>query len=84
MNLGLKKLINPNTLGRRLKHMFNKITLLLVILGAVNIGLVTLLHVDLISVIFGELSRIISVLVGLSGFYMLVTTYTTLLKKTAH
>lgn len=61
--------------------MFNKITLLLVIFGAVNIGLVTLLHVDLIGVIFGDFSRIISVLVGLSGMYMLLTTYTTLLKK---
>lgn len=64
--------------------MFNKITLLLVILGAVNIGLVTMLHVDLISVVFGELGRIISVLVGFSGLYMLVTTYTTLLKKPVH
>jgi uncharacterized membrane protein YuzA (DUF378 family) len=62
--------------------MFNKITLLLVILGAVNIGLVTLLHVDLISVMFGNFSHIISVLIGFSGVYMLLTTYTTLLKKT--
>ena len=64
--------------------MFNKITLLLVIFGAINIGLVTLLHVDLISVLFGTFSHIISVLVGLSGLYMLLTTYTTLLKKPAH
>lgn len=64
--------------------MFNKITLLLVILGAVNIGLVTMLHVDLIGVIFGDLGHIISVLVGLSGIYMLLTTYTTLLKKPVH
>lgn len=61
--------------------MFNKITLLLVIFGAVNIGIVTLLHVDLISLLFGDLSHIVSVLVGLSGIYMLLTTYTTLLKK---
>ena len=58
--------------------MFHKITLLLVILGAVNIGLVTMVHVDSV---FGTFSHIISVLVGLSGLYMLVTTYTTLLKK---
>jgi uncharacterized membrane protein YuzA (DUF378 family) len=64
--------------------MFNKITLLLVILGALNIGLVTMLHVDLISVIFGTFSHIISVLVGFSGLYMLLTTYTTLLKKPVH
>jgi uncharacterized membrane protein YuzA (DUF378 family) len=64
--------------------MFNKITLLLVIFGAINIGLVTLLHVDLIGVVFGDLSHIISVLVGFSGLYMLLTTYTTLLKKPVH
>ncbi len=64
--------------------MFNKITLLLVILGAVNIGLVTLLHVDLIGVVFGDLSHIINALVGFSGIYMLLTTYTTLLKKPVH
>lgn len=62
--------------------MFNKITLLLVIIGALNIGLVTLLHVDLIGVMFGSFSHIISVLIGFSGLYMLLTTYTTLLKKT--
>ena len=64
--------------------MFNKITLLLVIVGAVNIGLMTLLHVDLIGVVFGDLSHIINALVGFSGIYMLLTTYTTLLKKPAH
>ncbi len=64
--------------------MFNKITLLLVILGALNIGLVTLLHVDLIGELFGTFSHIINVLVGLSGMYMLLTTYTTLLKKPVH
>ena len=64
--------------------MFNKITLLLVIFGAVNIGLVTLLHVDLISLLFGDFSHIISVFIGLSGLHMLLTTYTTLLKKTVH
>lgn len=62
--------------------MFNKITLLLVIIGALNIGLVTLLHVDLINVVFGSFSHIIGVLVGFSGLYMLLTTYTTLLNKT--
>ena len=64
--------------------MFNKITLLLVILGAVNIGLVTLLHVDLIGVVFGDLSHLVNALVGFSGIYMLLTTYTTLLKKPVH
>ncbi|MEQ1705568.1 MAG: DUF378 domain-containing protein [Rickettsiales bacterium] len=44
----------------------------------------TVLHVDLIGVLFGTFSHIISVLVGLSGLYMLLTTYTTLLKKPVH
>jgi uncharacterized membrane protein YuzA (DUF378 family) len=63
--------------------MFNKITLLLVILSAVNIGIVTLLHVDLFSVVFGPLNPFVAVLVGVSGFYMLLTTYTTIIKKHA-
>ncbi len=61
--------------------MLHKFALLLVIIGAVNIGLVTWLHVDLITTLFGGFSPFISVLVGLSGVYMLLTTYTTLLKK---
>lgn len=69
-------------MGRRFKkHMLHRLTLLLVIIGAVNIGLITWLHVDLITMLFGDLSHIISVLVGLSGVYMLLTHYTTLLKK---
>ncbi len=63
--------------------MLHKIALLLVIVGAVNIGLVSLAQVNLIGVMFGALSHVINVLVGLSGVYMLLTTYTTLLKKTA-
>jgi uncharacterized membrane protein YuzA (DUF378 family) len=64
--------------------MFNKITLLFVILGALNIGLVTLLHIDLIGVVFGPLGHIINALIGFSGLYMLLTTYTTLLNKPVH
>ncbi len=61
--------------------MLQKLALLLVIVGAVNIGMVSWAHVDLIAVIFGPLAHVISVLVGLSGMYMLLTNYTTLLKK---
>ena len=61
---------------------FHKIATLLVIIGAVNIGLGTLAHIDLIGM-FGGLSHVINVLVGISGIYMLLDTYTTLLKKTA-
>lgn len=63
--------------------MLNRLALLLVILGATNIGLVSWIHVDVIGVLFGGLSSIINVLVGLSGLYMLLTHYTTLLKKVA-
>lgn len=60
--------------------MLNKITLFLVILGAANIGLTTWAHVDVIAVVFGDLSRFISAMVGLSGMYMLLKNYTNLLK----
>lgn len=63
-------------------HTFHKLSVFLVILGAVNTGLVTLAHIDLIGM-FGPLTFIINVLVGVSGIYMLLDTYTTLLKKPA-
>ena len=59
-----------------------KLTTLLVTVGAMNIGLVTFFHFDLIG-LFGGLSQIINVLVGLAGIHMFLDTYTTLLKKTA-
>lgn len=62
--------------------MLHKLAMFLVIIGAANIGLVTWLKVDLISM-FGALSPTVNVLVGVSGLYMLLATYTTLLKKTA-
>lgn len=60
--------------------MFHKIATFLVILGAANIGLTSWVHIDLIAM-FGALSATINVLVGVSGLYMLLSTYTTLLKK---
>lgn len=50
------------------------IALILIIIGAINWGLVGFLNFDLVAAIFGEmavLSRIIYGLVGLSGIYML-------------
>ena len=50
------------------------LALVLVIIGAINWGLVGLAGFDLIKTIFGEmsaLSRILYVLVGLSGVYVL-------------
>lgn len=61
-------------------RMFHKVATFLVIVGAANIGLTSWLHFDLIAV-FGALSSTINVLVGVSGIYMLISTYTTLLKK---
>ena len=63
--------------------MFHKIALLLVILGATNVGFMSWLHVDVISTLFGVIAPMVNVLVGLSGVYMLLTTYTTLIKKPA-
>lgn len=60
--------------------MFHKFATFLVILGAANIGLTSWLHIDLIGM-FGALSATVNVLVGVSGIYMLLSTYTTLLKK---
>lgn len=50
------------------------IALVLVIIGAINWGLVGLLNFDLVAAIFGSmsiLSRIIYDLVGLSGIYLI-------------
>jgi hypothetical protein len=54
--------------------MLQKIALALVIIGALNWGLVGLANYNLVSMIFGDmstLSRVIYDLVGLSGVYML-------------
>jgi uncharacterized membrane protein YuzA (DUF378 family) len=62
--------------------MLHKLALLLVIIGAVHMGLTAWTHTDLIGTVFGtELGHIVSALVGISGVYMLLTTYTTLIKK---
>ena len=54
----------------------NIVTLLLVIIGAVNWGLVGLFQFDLVAALFGgqqaALSRIVYSLVGLAGLYQLV------------
>jgi uncharacterized membrane protein YuzA (DUF378 family) len=53
----------------------NTLTLLLLIIGGLNWGLVGLFGFDLVATIFGEmsvLSRIVYVLVGLSALYQIV------------
>ena len=53
----------------------NKITLLLLIIGGLNWGLVGLFDFDLVAAIFGEMSvisRIVYVLVGVSALAQIV------------
>jgi uncharacterized protein len=57
----------------------NLIAIVLVIVGAVNWGLVGLLNLDLVALIFGSipmLAKLVYALVGLAGIYTL-----TLIKK---
>lgn len=59
------------------------VTLILVVVGGINWGLVGAFDFNLVSVLFGEmstLSRIVYVLVGLSALYMIVTAFS---KKSA-
>lgn len=53
----------------------DKIALLLVIIGAINWGLIGLFQLDLVATIFGGsdsiVSRVIYTLVGLAGIYSL-------------
>ena len=50
----------------------DKIALVLIIIGAINWGLIALFELDLVAILFGEmsvLSRIVYGLVGLSGLW---------------
>lgn len=54
---------------------FNVVALVLVVVGAVNWGLVGLFDLDLVAALFGvgsTLSRILYVVVGLAGLYSLI------------
>jgi uncharacterized membrane protein YuzA (DUF378 family) len=56
-------------------RILNTVTLVLLIVGGLNWGLVGLLNFDLVAAIFGEmspLSRIVYSLVGLSALWQLV------------
>jgi len=53
----------------------NYITMILVVIGGLNWGLIGLFDFDLVSAIFGAmsfLSRLIFILVGISAVYMLI------------
>ncbi len=54
------------------------ITLILVIIGALNWGLIGFFKFDLVEAIFGDMttmSRIVYDLVGLSGLYLLIASF---------
>ena len=56
------------------KNALDWITLILVIVGAINWGLVGLFSFNLVNVIFGSigwLENLVYILVGISGLYML-------------
>ena len=56
-------------------NVLNKVTLLLLIVGGLNWGLVGLFDFDLVAAIFGDmslLSRIVYSLVGLSALWQLI------------
>jgi uncharacterized membrane protein YuzA (DUF378 family) len=57
----------------------NKITLVLLIVGGINWGLVGLFNFDLVAALFGEmsaLSRIVYTLVGASALWQLIPLFT--------
>lgn len=56
-------------------RIFNKVTLLLLIVGGLNWGLIGLFGFDLVAALFGEmsiLSRIVYTLVGASAIWQIV------------
>ena len=55
-------------------NILQKISLVLTIIGAINWGLIGLFRLDLVSLLFGNmtwLSRVVYTLVGISGMYLL-------------
>lgn len=60
-------------IGENMK-LINYAALTIAIIGAINWGLIGVLKFDLVAFIFGEmswLSRIVYMLVGLAGFYLI-------------
>lgn len=57
-------------------NLFDKISLILIIIGAINWGLLGLFNLNLVGAIFGEpanfVSRLIYILVGVSGVYLIL------------
>ncbi len=59
-------------------NILRTIAYVLVLIGAINWGLVGVMDFDLVALIFGEMtlmSRIVYSIVGISGIILLLTTY---------
>lgn len=59
-------------------NILRTIAYVLVLIGAINWGLVGLMDIDLVAMLFGEMtvmSRIVYSIVGISGIILLLTTY---------
>lgn len=59
-------------------NLFDKLAFILVIIGALNWGLLGLFNVNLVGLIFGEpanfLSRIVYIIIGIAGAYLIFLT----------
>ena len=53
------------------KNVIDWIAMILVIIGAINWGLIGLFNLNLVAEIFGTVTDIIYILVGLSGLWMI-------------
>ena len=78
-----KDISNGDTLIRRMKIMniFQKISLVLTIIGAINWGLIGLFNFNLVDSLFGvdsSLSMLIYILVGIAGIINIMLLFTDL------
>lgn len=65
-------------------HILKIISYIFVIIGALNWGLVGLFNIDLVALLFGEmtlLARIIYIIVGVSAVIFLLTSYRDIFEK---
>ncbi len=77
-NVKIKTILNNMHKRREIMHILRIITFILVIIGALNWGLVGAFGLDLVALIFGDmtvLSRIVYILVGLSAIIYFILEY---------
>ena len=71
-------IINTYSRKENIMRALKIMSYILVIIGALNWGLVGLFNIDLVALIFGEmtiLARIVYILVGISAIISLITSY---------